>query len=92
MVKRIITKVERDPVKWVHARINLDTGEVLQIRDRPTRMWYKVTFRAPNKEMVFDCGAETDEEAVKLTHEEFARRDIKNALIRAKKERRSGND
>jgi hypothetical protein len=47
-------------------------------------MWYKVTFRAPNKEMVFDCGAETDEEAVKLTHEEFARRDIKNALKRAK--------
>ena len=84
MVERTITKVERNPIKWVHAQINLDTGEVLQIRDRPTRMWYKVTFRAPNKEMVFDCGAETDEEAVKLTHEEFARRDIKNALKRAK--------
>ena len=84
MVERTITKVERNPIKWVYARINLDTGEVLQIRDRPTRMWYEVTFKAPNKEMVFDCWAETDEEAVKLTHEEFARRDIKNALKRAK--------
>jgi hypothetical protein len=84
MVERTIIKVSRNPVKWVRAQINLDTGEVLQIRDRPTRMWYKVTFKAPNKEMVFDCGAETDEEAVKLTHDEFARRDVKNALKRAK--------
>jgi len=85
-MERTITEVTRNPIKWVQARINLDTGEVLEIRNRPTRMWYKVTFKAPNKERVFDCWAETDEEAVKLTHEEFAQRDIKNALIRAKKQ------
>jgi hypothetical protein len=84
MVERTITKVARHPIKWVHARINLDTGEVLNIRNRPTRVWYEVTFKAPNKEMVFGCSAETDEEAVKLTHDEFVRRDIKNALKRAK--------